>query len=311
MSKTQNLPPASLTISPLLDRILMLSAVNTEESAAEHAAGVASVIKAGKIRVPLKVLEGTTEVVDGRHRREWAMEAGLETVPVEYVPEAEALEIIRCEIFARRSMTKGQRAWLQLWLVPQVATGAAGRRKESDIECPIASLDEAAALAGVSRSLMKEAAALHRIFTTGKRFTTGKTAGKAREEVEARIWAGEGLGQIVADLRDGPGKDKPAKAPQDPVEAAAAEAAQVADDFTRMLTEWDTQINSAQSYALLPPLALHTTSTALAGHAASMAVAAIARPDLPAAQKSHIVDALRQALAQATTAAKAAGLTVK
>lgn len=305
MSKIHQLSPASLTISPLLERILMLSTVNTEDSQEDHAAGVASVLKAGKVRVPLKVLEGTTEVVDGRHRREWAMAAGLETVPVEYVSEADALEIIRCEIFTRRSMTKGQKAWLQLWLVPAAADGAAGRPKR-DSECPNTSLEEAAAAAGVSRSLMKEAAALYRIFTTGKRFTTGKNAGKAREEVEAWIWAGQGLGQIVEALKDGPGKDKPTKAPQDPVEAAAEEAARVADDYTRMLLEWDTQLNSAQSYALLPPLALHTTSTALAGHAAAMAVAALARPDLPAAQKSHIVDALRQALAQATTAAKAA-----
>lgn len=308
MSKIQNLPPASLTISPLLERILMLSAVQTEDSAAEHAAGVASVVKAGKIRVPLKVLEGTTEVVDGRHRREWAMAAGLETVPVEYVTEADALEIIRCEIFARRSITKGQKAWLQLWLVPQVAAGVAGRPKEKDIECPVANLEDAATAAGVSRSLMKEAAALYRIFTTGKRFTTGKNAAKARAEVEASIWAGDGLGLILSGIKDGPGKDKPGKPPADPVQEAAEEAARVADDYARMLTEWATQLDSVQSYALLPPLALHTTSTELTGHAASMAVAAIKRPDLPAAQRLHILDSLRQALALATTAAKAAGL---
>src|SRR6478735_8687334 len=145
-----NLTPHKLTVSPRLDRILMLSAVKTDDAAEEYAAGLADVKKTGRVRVPLKVLTGTYEVIDGRHRLAWAKEAGLNTVPVQFVSEAESWEIIRSEIFARRSMTKGQKAWLHLWLVPSVADGKTDPRKgDSDIQCP--SLEEAAREAGVSR----------------------------------------------------------------------------------------------------------------------------------------------------------------
>jgi hypothetical protein len=309
MSEFTHLHPASLTISPLLDRILMLSAVDTDDTRAEFAAGLLSVTKSGKIRVPLQVIDGTTEVVDGRHRLAWALEAGLATVPVEYVCAADAMEIIRSEIFARRSMSKGQKAWLHLWLVPTVANASTSCKKGSDIECP--SLEDAAHAAGVSRSLMKEAAALYRIFTTDKRFTTSKNAAAARAAVEERIWSGEGLGQILADLRPSPNSLKPATAPVDAITAADAEAARVSDKYSDMLAEWETELSACKSWAHLTPLALHTTTTSLCTHTTTMALAAMARPDLPAAQKSHILAELRESLATATKAAQAAGLTVK
>ncbi len=306
MSKIQQIDPKSLTPSPLLAGIWMLNTIGLEHTDLEYAAGAASVA-AGGVQVPIVVIKGTSFIADGRHRHQWALAAGLATVPVVEVAEADAMSIIQRETFARRSMSRGQKAWAYLCLHPDLAEGKAGKPVESDINVRF-TLETGAEAAGVSRSLMKEAAALYRLMATDKRFTKAKNAAAARHDVELRIWQGDGLGQIIADIKDGPGKDKPAKSPQDAVEAAAEEAARVADDYTRMLLEWGTELNTVKGYALLPPLALHTTSTELTGHAASMAVAAIARPDLPAAQKSHIVDALRQALAQATAAAKAAGL---
>lgn len=308
MSTITHLDPLTLTISPLLDRILMLSAIDSEDAATEYAAGLLATRKTGKIRVPLKVQEGTTLIVDGRHRREWAIACELATVPVEYVTEAEALDLIRQEIFARRTMSKGQKAWLHLWLVPAIAAGKAGRPGISDIQCP--NLDDAANEAGVSRSLMKEAAALYRIFTTAKQFTTAKHATAARRAVEERIWQGDGLGQILADLKPG----IPPVPPPGPVDPAAASDALVAatmDKYTQLLLELDTELVTAKSYAHLPNAALHHTTTKLTAAVTQLATAAMARPDFFAAQKQQLLSALKASLEDTITAAEKSGLKVR
>lgn len=295
-SNKQEIPVASLTISPRLERILTLQQVDTDESREEYEAGLASVTALQKILQPLAVIIGTTEVVDGRHRLMWARDAGLMTVPVTYVTEEEAEHIIRAEIFARRSMSKSQKAWIHLLLSPEVADGTSDNSKDLTLET-------AAREAGVSRSLMKEAAALWRVLSSKK--YAGAKGEPARRAVELRIFQGEGLGNILADIRPAPGAGKTEAAPLDAAAQAAQDAQDAANAWQSLLDGFATELQTTRSYALLDPLALHTASTALLGHTANLTLAAMARPDLTTAQKAHLLDGLEETL---KSARKAAGL---
>jgi hypothetical protein len=148
-------------------------------------------IRRDGIKEPLKVIEGTEIVADGRHRLMAARELSLDQVPVNEVSEVEALKLMESTISARRHMSKGQRAYAAVCLHPYVTEYKKGGDRKSDQTDSVGLISRAALgqRFGVSDDLINQACKLYTAFDDSKTL---------REAHEKLIWAGFGLGGILA-----------------------------------------------------------------------------------------------------------------
>jgi hypothetical protein len=166
------------------------------ELEADHEALLASVRESGIIE-PLKVclIEDETKplgvdwwIVDGRNRWMAAQFLKLPSVPVMAVPACEAPAIIAATVAGRRHYSKGATAYLACLLNPEFALEGGKRQKTGQ---PSAfSAEGLAAKYSVSTRVLEQAAELFRLLEgDGKPF---------RDDAEANIWAGCGLGGVKA-----------------------------------------------------------------------------------------------------------------
>ena len=214
--------PSSLICSPLLERIAtkwdVLDRLIASKKA-DHAEELADVradweafvadVKTRGIIVPIKVIRkgGQTIIVDGRHRWRAALEAERELVPIEEVPEKEALSVMESTMIGRQHFTKGQRAYAAVVLHPEVSSEAKERqsavlkkgnspsRTECGTEEPTAlNAEGLAAKFGVSTRLIEQACQLYRELDNSKTL---------RAKHEWRVFAGYGLGAVIAGISGG------------------------------------------------------------------------------------------------------------
>ena len=132
--------------------------------------------------------EGVT-AWDGRHRTAWAIEQGLETVPVRVVTRKEGHALMEATVVGRRHWTKGQLAWLAVTLHPEVAGNTKGRPEKShSVGLTVEGL---AQRFGVSAALIDQAVKIYRTF---------EQLPTLREKHEPGIWIGHGLGAVLAGI---------------------------------------------------------------------------------------------------------------
>ena len=161
----------------------------------EWAAFVADVKERGII-VPIKValIKAKLTIVDGRHRCKAALEAGLKQVPIERVPEDQALALMESTMIGRQHLTKGQRAYAAVVLHPEVAIepSQGGRpTKTPALSAGVSDMPTLSAKFGVSLRLIEQACQLYRELDASKTL---------RAKHEWRVFAGFGLGAILAGL---------------------------------------------------------------------------------------------------------------
>jgi hypothetical protein len=221
-----------ITISPALASVPMLGDVAasllTQASTQAKAAGQAmadektalwSSLDREGILEPLKVHHtglGQYMLHDGRHRFEWAKARGMETVPVMEITEAQGVAIAEATVVGRRHWTKGQRAYLGLLLHPEVAQAKrGGDQYQTDSVGLVLDSPTLAARLGVSADTVLQAAELYRTF-----FAPGFKAGSPeaiqaaalKAKYELSIWAGAGLGAVLAGIAGGQSTAGQAKA---------------------------------------------------------------------------------------------------
>jgi hypothetical protein len=104
-AKIELVKPESLELHPDAGEVLVMSADQYKEF-------LAAVKKAGVIHEPLKRLKGTRTVIDGRHRRQAAIDAGFALVPVIDIDLGDEDPVLYMLSSAthRRHFTPGQRA---------------------------------------------------------------------------------------------------------------------------------------------------------------------------------------------------------
>lgn len=173
-----------------------------DEADAARAAFRASVAERGVLEPLLGVPggNGTVLIVDGRHRLEAAIAAGLETVPVILRPAEEARDIIADAVLARRHFTKSGLAYLAVLTHPEVATEAKrGNPKFSNSlqnrelqEKGQETQDALAKRHGVSLPLIEQACELYRL---------GLANPEIVDDAEMSLWAGSGLGGVLAGVK--------------------------------------------------------------------------------------------------------------
>ncbi len=234
MAKIHYLSPADMVPHPMLARVGMMrglaedfaakarkSGKNREENKEKAAelqgdwlAFLDSVREDGIIE-PLKVCRvpeddawhgtKTWYVVDGRNRWTAAGELELRSVPVIKVSAEDAPDIIAATVAGRRHYTKAATAYLAILLHPDFATEGEARKKQglkvgvaapSRTECGTAtsalSAEVLAEKFSVSPRLLEQAAELFRLVNANPRFGP---------EAEADVWAGCGLGGILAGMK--------------------------------------------------------------------------------------------------------------
>jgi hypothetical protein len=156
-------------------------------------------------------------IADGRNRWTAASLAGLKRVPVLRIRTEDAPAVIAATVAGRRHYTKGATAYLGCLLHPEYAMqGRGGDRKSNRTECGLITIETLASKFSVSLRLMEQAAELFRLLEgEGKPF---------REDAEAAIWSGSGLGGVKAgvDFLIANGKAEPAKPDPQALAAAAA-----------------------------------------------------------------------------------------
>lgn len=160
---------------------------------------------------PLKVTlsaDGTGgKVWDGRHRLEWAMARGKDTVPVIHVSEEVGHKLMEASVIGRRHWTKGQRAYLGVICHPEVAgVAGAGRPKKSADSIGISNATELASRLGVSADIIGQAVTLYKAFhAPGAKANSAEAieAADLKAKYEMSIWAGAGLGAVIAGLGGG------------------------------------------------------------------------------------------------------------
>jgi hypothetical protein len=210
------LNPAILLPSPELDMIPMRSSVVTHFGASkkpEHRAEAAdleedlkalhSSLDADGIIEPIKATvsdDGKTAMIwDGRHRHQWALGRGLALVPVQHVTADQGRAIIAATVVGRRHWTKGQKAWLAVNLHPELISNKTGPKKNGEL-----TRETVATLFGVSMPVLEQAIKLA---------TTFAQLPSLRERHEPGIWAGHGLGAVLAGI---PGAQTTAGGPRKP-----------------------------------------------------------------------------------------------
>lgn len=228
-----SIPASALTAHPLLaaaPTMLQLAAelaesrhadrhTAAEEMRQEWDAFVTSVKRDG-ILEPLQVVADGDGylVIDGRHRLAAAEAAGLESVPCFVRPAEQTLAIIEGTLAGRRHWTKGMRAYFLVGLHPRVVSAKKGRPSKSE-KCHSVAFSTAADLAdanGLSRQLVDQAVDLYRAFHAPDHKPGSPEAIEAaalRERYEIAIWAGAGLGAVLAGIGGGEttvGKPRPA-----------------------------------------------------------------------------------------------------
>lgn len=223
------MPVSKLKINPALNVVPMVSSVASQlmgsttadgraagaEISAERDAFFASLDEQG-ILEDLKGHEeddGTLLVDDGRHRLEWAIARNETHVPFKRMSREQGEALAEATVIGRRHWTKGQRAYLGVLLHPEVATGEKrGQHKKSKPEALLTANDLAERL-GVSADVVLQAVKLYTLF-----HAPGAKKGSAEEieaadikaKFEVSIWAGAGLGGVLAGIGGGIStKDKP------------------------------------------------------------------------------------------------------
>lgn len=173
---------------------------------AERAALWASLEREG-ILEPLKAhkdAQGRWIIDDGRHRYEWALATGKATVPVVEVTEQQGQALIEATVIGRRHWTKGQRAYLGVLLHPEVSSNAAHRPEK--VHSVNLSMDDMAERLGVSVGLVHQAVELYRAFhAPGAKPGSPEAieAADLKDRYEMSIWAGAGLGAVIAGIAGG------------------------------------------------------------------------------------------------------------
>lgn len=183
---------------------------------AEVAALWASLDREG-ILEPIKAHKddkGRWIIDDGRHRFEWALARGKGEVPVAEVTPEQGQALIEATVIGRRHWTKGQRAYLGVLLHPEVAGVAPGRPKITDSVGNLNATDLAERL-GVSVDTVQQAVELYRTFHAPgvpKSSPEAIEAADLKDRYEMSIWAGAGLGAVLAGIAGGlstGGKNRP------------------------------------------------------------------------------------------------------
>jgi hypothetical protein len=220
LGKTGERKVSELTLHATLKRILMMHEVHekltkqrvkkpehreaADEILEDEEAFFADLDENGIIE-PLKITQDG-KVADGRHRLRWASLRNKLTVPVTIVTEDEATRIIEGSVVARRHWTKGMKAYFAVLMHPEAVQ--AGRQKSAANlrQGPIPTESESgkhsdsvgmltreqlAAKFGVSADLIDQACKLY------ERFEASKSLREAHEKL---VWAGFGLGGILAGL---------------------------------------------------------------------------------------------------------------
>lgn len=132
-------------------------------------------------------------IVDGRNRWKAAQAVSLNRVPVIRVRTEDAPAIIAATVAARRHYTKGATAYLACLLHPEFALQNGPGRK-SRTECGITEMttERLAARFSVSLRLLEQAAELFRLLEKHPRY---------REDAEASVWAGCGIGGVLSGVQ--------------------------------------------------------------------------------------------------------------
>lgn len=164
-----------------------------------HWLGFVDDIRENGVQHALLITHGNI-VVDGETRRQGAIAAGLEDVPVEFVDENQVYTVIMRELAHRRNLTKGATAYVA------VSTGLLDRIFEEAQERQTArlkkgqisvvdsidngTLDRIASELGLCRDLIFQARKVAKIFAEDDAY---------RIDLEPKVKAGEvGLGAVIA-----------------------------------------------------------------------------------------------------------------
>ena len=240
---------------PLLERVGMMEGLSTHfairasksgKNRTEHRErhqqlesdwqALVSSVQGSGILEPIKVCRvdraiGVFYIVDGRNRWKAAQHAGLSAVPTILVDPSDAPSIIASTVAARRHYTKGATAYLACLLNPEIALENSPGRK-SRTECAI-SMDAVAARFAVSLRTLVQASELYRILDENTEF---------RADAEADIWAGCGLGGILAGVKSlivtGQRSGTEQSAEYKRAQAAWGAVAKVAKDFRSLGERW-------------------------------------------------------------------------
>lgn len=152
---------------------------------------------------PLKVTlsaDGTHgKVWDGRHRLEWALARGKDTVPVIHVSEDVGRKLMEASVIGRRHWTKGQRAYLGVICHPEVVKATNTTRGAMTAPALAAHL-------GVSADIVNQAVQIYRAFHAPDAKPNSAEAIEAADckaKYEMSIWAGAGLGAVIAGIGGG------------------------------------------------------------------------------------------------------------
>lgn len=231
MTTIHRLTPEALTLNPALASVPMMGAVAAcyladksphakqvgADLAAEKEALWASLDREG-ILEPLKAHRdeaGKWIVDDGRHRYEWARASGQVTVPVLEVTAKQGEAIVEATVIGRRHWTKGQRAYLGVLLHPEVAQAPAHRPAKNSDSVGVTNATDLAERLGVSADTVSQACELYRKFHAAG-VKPGSPEAIEADELKARyeisIWAGAGLGAVLAGIGGGTstgGKPRP------------------------------------------------------------------------------------------------------
>lgn len=204
---------ADLTLHPMLARVLMMHEVSEKlgkqkVKKPEHRAALTELdadmqaffadLDENGIIEPLKVTRDG-KVADGRHRLRWATLRGVASVPAVTVSDEEAVRIIEGSVVARRHWTKGMKAYFAVLMHPSVVDAGKAKSAANLKQAPIPTESESvpmtrealAAKFGVSSDLIDQACKL---------FTSFEASKTLREKHEKLVWAGFGLGGIIAGL---------------------------------------------------------------------------------------------------------------
>ncbi len=158
------------------------------EALRENWGGILASIKGAGVIEPVKVIEGTLEVVDGRHRI-LAAQAAKVAVPYVEVPEVTAEAIIVESVAGRRHWTKSMLAYLAATNHPTPPEGRPAKNSAKSAE--FLSAADLGARYGVSARMVEAARELVGKFSKSKRL---------REKWEPQIWLGLSLGGIKAGM---------------------------------------------------------------------------------------------------------------
>ncbi len=165
---------------------------------------------ADPLKVTLSANGSTGKVWDGRHRLEWALSRVKDTVPVIHVTEEVGRKLMEASVIGRRHWSKGQRAYLGVLCHPEVVGVAACRPKKNTDSIGVSSATDLASRLGVSADIIGQAVTLYKAFhAPGAKANSAEAieAADLKGKYEMSIWAGAGLGAVIAGLGGGKATD--------------------------------------------------------------------------------------------------------